>query len=101
MTHVDVIMQQTLFILIFFPVIQVTPLTALKFAELSVKAGFPPGVINILPGSGKQCLLSEFIIIIISFSPSAFHTLLFKDLAMNQYLTSKTLGNSMVHFYNI
>ncbi|XP_002736701.1 cytosolic 10-formyltetrahydrofolate dehydrogenase-like [Saccoglossus kowalevskii] len=31
---------------------QVTPLTALKFAELSVKAGFPPGVINILPGSG-------------------------------------------------
>lgn len=31
---------------------QVSPLTALKFAELSVKAGFPPGVINILPGSG-------------------------------------------------
>ncbi|XP_070557579.1 mitochondrial 10-formyltetrahydrofolate dehydrogenase-like isoform X2 [Ptychodera flava] len=31
---------------------QVTPLTALKFAELTVKAGFPPGVINILPGSG-------------------------------------------------
>uniref|UniRef100_A0A7N5KFH8 10-formyltetrahydrofolate dehydrogenase n=1 Tax=Ailuropoda melanoleuca TaxID=9646 RepID=A0A7N5KFH8_AILME len=32
--------------------IQVTPLTALKFAELSVKAGFPKGVINIIPGSG-------------------------------------------------
>nr|XP_060632894.1 mitochondrial 10-formyltetrahydrofolate dehydrogenase isoform X1 [Anolis sagrei ordinatus] len=32
---------------------QVTPLTALKFAELSVKAGFPKGVINILPGSGS------------------------------------------------
>jgi len=31
---------------------QVTPLTALKFAELSVEAGFPPGVINIVPGSG-------------------------------------------------
>uniref|UniRef100_A0A8C6XXQ9 10-formyltetrahydrofolate dehydrogenase n=1 Tax=Naja naja TaxID=35670 RepID=A0A8C6XXQ9_NAJNA len=31
---------------------QVTPLTALKFGELSVKAGFPKGVINILPGSG-------------------------------------------------
>ncbi|KAM4839647.1 mitochondrial 10-formyltetrahydrofolate dehydrogenase [Urocitellus parryii] len=31
---------------------QVTPLTALKFAELSVKAGFPRGVINIIPGSG-------------------------------------------------
>ncbi|KAH9525845.1 Cytosolic 10-formyltetrahydrofolate dehydrogenase [Bulinus truncatus] len=30
----------------------VTPLTALKFAELSVIAGFPRGVINILPGSG-------------------------------------------------
>ncbi|PNF24468.1 Cytosolic 10-formyltetrahydrofolate dehydrogenase [Cryptotermes secundus] len=33
---------------------QVSPLTALKFAELSVKAGFPPGVINILPGSGSE-----------------------------------------------
>ncbi|XP_033619763.1 mitochondrial 10-formyltetrahydrofolate dehydrogenase isoform X2 [Fukomys damarensis] len=31
---------------------QVTPLTALKFAELSARAGFPKGVINILPGSG-------------------------------------------------
>lgn len=36
-------------ITIFF---QVCPLTALKFAELSAKAGIPPGVINILPGSG-------------------------------------------------
>ncbi|XP_014671092.1 PREDICTED: cytosolic 10-formyltetrahydrofolate dehydrogenase-like [Priapulus caudatus] len=33
---------------------QVTPLTALKFAELVVKAGFPPGVINILTGSGAE-----------------------------------------------
>uniref|UniRef100_A0A3Q1FA91 Aldehyde dehydrogenase 1 family, member L2 n=1 Tax=Acanthochromis polyacanthus TaxID=80966 RepID=A0A3Q1FA91_9TELE len=33
---------------------QVTPLTALKFAELSVKAGIPKGVINILPGSGDE-----------------------------------------------
>ena len=32
--------------------LKVTPLTALKFAELSAKAGFPKGVINILPGSG-------------------------------------------------
>uniref|UniRef100_A0A671SA63 10-formyltetrahydrofolate dehydrogenase n=1 Tax=Sinocyclocheilus anshuiensis TaxID=1608454 RepID=A0A671SA63_9TELE len=31
---------------------QVTPLTALKFAELTVKAGIPNGVINIVPGSG-------------------------------------------------
>jgi acyl-CoA reductase-like NAD-dependent aldehyde dehydrogenase len=35
---------------------QVSPLTALKFAELSVKAGFPPGVINILPGTGMELL---------------------------------------------
>uniref|UniRef100_A0AAR2J3G9 10-formyltetrahydrofolate dehydrogenase n=1 Tax=Pygocentrus nattereri TaxID=42514 RepID=A0AAR2J3G9_PYGNA len=32
---------------------QVTPLTALKFAELTARAGFPKGVINILPGSGS------------------------------------------------
>lgn len=32
---------------------QVCPLTALKFAELTVKAGFPPGVVNILPGTGS------------------------------------------------
>jgi formyltetrahydrofolate dehydrogenase len=31
---------------------QVTPLTALKFCELALKAGFPPGVINVIPGSG-------------------------------------------------
>ena len=31
------------------------PLTALKFAELSVKAGIPPGVINVLPGTGRVC----------------------------------------------
>ncbi|XP_068238224.1 cytosolic 10-formyltetrahydrofolate dehydrogenase isoform X2 [Palaemon carinicauda] len=34
---------------------QVSPLTALKFAELTVKAGIPPGVINVLPGTGSQC----------------------------------------------
>ncbi|XP_055644570.1 cytosolic 10-formyltetrahydrofolate dehydrogenase [Toxorhynchites rutilus septentrionalis] len=32
---------------------QVCPLTALKFAELTVKAGFPPGVINVITGSGS------------------------------------------------
>ncbi|GAB1291069.1 Cytosolic 10-formyltetrahydrofolate dehydrogenase [Apodemus speciosus] len=36
---------------------QVTPLTALKFAELTLKAGIPKGVVNILPGSG--CALSN------------------------------------------
>lgn len=34
---------------------QVTPLTSLKFGELVVKAGFPEGVINIIPGSGESC----------------------------------------------
>uniref|UniRef100_A0A1I8A8N5 formyltetrahydrofolate dehydrogenase n=1 Tax=Steinernema glaseri TaxID=37863 RepID=A0A1I8A8N5_9BILA len=33
---------------------QVSPLTALKFAELAVRAGFPPGVINIVTGSGGE-----------------------------------------------
>lgn len=33
---------------------QVTPLTALKFAELAARAGLPKGVINILPGSGSE-----------------------------------------------
>ncbi|XP_015433553.1 PREDICTED: cytosolic 10-formyltetrahydrofolate dehydrogenase [Dufourea novaeangliae] len=32
---------------------QASPLTALKFAELTVKAGFPPGVVNIVPGDGS------------------------------------------------
>lgn len=32
---------------------QVSPLTALKFAELSARAGIPPGVINVLPGTGR------------------------------------------------
>jgi formyltetrahydrofolate dehydrogenase len=34
---------------------QVTTLTAIKFGEMVAKAGFPPGVINILPGSGSRC----------------------------------------------
>ncbi|GAB5568356.1 cytosolic 10-formyltetrahydrofolate dehydrogenase isoform X1 [Prionailurus iriomotensis] len=36
---------------------RVTPLTALKFAELTLKAGIPKGVVNILPGS--VCALSN------------------------------------------
>lgn len=31
---------------------QVCPLTALKLAELTVRAGIPPGVFNVLTGSG-------------------------------------------------
>ena len=30
-----------------------TPLTALRVGELIIKAGFPPGVVNILPGKGS------------------------------------------------
>ena len=33
----------------------VTPLTALKWAELTAKAGFPPGAVSVLPGSGSKC----------------------------------------------
>jgi aldehyde dehydrogenase (NAD+) len=33
---------------------QFTPLTALRVGELAIKAGFPPGVINILPGYGND-----------------------------------------------
>ncbi|VDK24480.1 unnamed protein product, partial [Anisakis simplex] len=38
---------------------QVCPLTALKFAELTARAGIPAGVVNIVTGSGSeigQCL---------------------------------------------
>jgi acyl-CoA reductase-like NAD-dependent aldehyde dehydrogenase len=31
-----------------------TPLTALKVAELATVAGFPPGVFNVVPGPGKE-----------------------------------------------
>lgn len=34
---------------------QASPLTALKWAELVARAGFPPGVVNIVPGKGSQC----------------------------------------------
>ena len=34
---------------------QVSPLTALKLAQLTVEAGFPPGVFNVLPGTGSKC----------------------------------------------
>lgn len=30
-----------------------TPLTALRFADLTTKAGFPPGVVNVVTGSGR------------------------------------------------
>lgn len=33
-----------------------TPLSALKFAELVVEAGFPPGVVNVVNGYGTSSL---------------------------------------------
>ena len=33
----------------------VTPLTALKWAELTARAGFPPGAVSVVPGSGSKC----------------------------------------------
>ncbi len=32
---------------------ELTPLSALRIAELMVEAGFPPGVVNIVPGPGR------------------------------------------------
>ena len=29
-------------------------LSALRLAELSVEAGFPPGVLNVIPGDGPE-----------------------------------------------
>ncbi|KAG5347358.1 hypothetical protein C0989_012188, partial [Termitomyces sp. Mn162] len=31
---------------------EITPLTALRFADLIIEAGFPPGVVNIVNGYG-------------------------------------------------
>lgn len=37
-----------------------TPLTALYVAQLIKEAGFPPGVVNVVPGDGKTgALISE------------------------------------------
>jgi aldehyde dehydrogenase (NAD+) len=33
---------------------ELTPLTALKLAELAQEVGFPPGVLNVVPGYGEQ-----------------------------------------------
>jgi aldehyde dehydrogenase (NAD+) len=32
---------------------EITPLSALKLGELALEAGFPPGVLNVVPGFGK------------------------------------------------
>ena len=36
-------------------------MTALKFAELTVRAGFPKGVVNILPGKGTLYLVVVYV----------------------------------------
>jgi acyl-CoA reductase-like NAD-dependent aldehyde dehydrogenase len=34
---------------------ELTPLTALRFAELALEAGFPEGVVNVVAGPGRDC----------------------------------------------
>lgn len=34
---------------------ELTPLTAMKLGELALEVGFPPGVLNVLPGYGETC----------------------------------------------
>jgi len=34
---------------------ELTPLTALRFAELALEAGMPEGVVNVVPGPGRTC----------------------------------------------
>lgn len=34
---------------------ELTPLTAMRFAELALEAGIPPGVVNVVVGPGRTC----------------------------------------------
>ena len=50
-----------------------TPLSALYIAQLAIEAGFPPGVINVLPGRGEitgQCIAEHPEVRYISFTGS-------------------------------
>ncbi|CAI8056591.1 Cytosolic 10-formyltetrahydrofolate dehydrogenase [Geodia barretti] len=52
---------------------EVTPLTALKFAELTARAGFPKGVVNIVPGKGRvvgQAMTDSYIVKKVGFTGS-------------------------------
>lgn len=40
---------------------EMTPLSALRLAELANEAGFPPGVLNIVNGYGTSFLLPQFL----------------------------------------
>ena len=54
---------------------EVTPLTALKFAELVKEAGFPDGVFNVVPGYGAtagQALAEHPLVGKVSFTGSTF-----------------------------
>ena len=53
---------------------QVSPLTALKFAELTVKAGIPPGVVNVLPGTGMDTLITKILCHLILFTTTFVQT---------------------------
>ncbi len=39
-----------------------TPLTALRLAELAGEVGFPPGVVNVVPGAGRRSALTSSVI---------------------------------------
>jgi betaine-aldehyde dehydrogenase len=53
---------------------EITPLTALRFAELGTEAGLPPGVVNVVTGTGRtvgETLVSHQDIDMVSFTGSS------------------------------
>ncbi|XP_026314184.1 cytosolic 10-formyltetrahydrofolate dehydrogenase [Hyposmocoma kahamanoa] len=74
----------------------VCPLTALKFAELSVLAGIPAGVINIVPGSGTvtgQALAEHPLVRKLGFTGSTeIGQVIMKTCASNMKKVSLELG---------
>lgn len=71
-----------------------SPLTALFVANLVVKAGFPPGVLNILPGFGHttgKAIASHMRIRKLAFTGSARTGRLIKELAAKSNLKAVTL----------
>jgi phenylacetaldehyde dehydrogenase len=64
---------------------EVTPLTALWLAELALEAGVPPGVFNVITGTGAKCgsaLVTSPLVSKISFTGST--------------LTGKTIGHAAI-----
>lgn len=75
-----------------------TPLTALKFAELTARAGFPKGVVNILPGSGR--LENLFVISLGWVSIDLFKLILFQQRII-WYISLSVAGNTLPYILNI